>query len=277
VRKPFKSNAHNIFFARNGYVLLPQAVRAEDLQAIFPANYLAFKHYRDHHFTSHDSPDPAMKLQVTRDIERVLAPVVSQVLESYRPVVSSFHVKLPDDRSKLKIHQNPTFVDEAFYSSLVCWAPLQPVNRRNGTLFIIPGTHRMFPTYRVANFVEEKWLDKIEQKLIRRHAVDFDLSPGDLLFFDDAVFHGSFPNRSDEVRISIAQVNVPAESELLYCRKNGGDIELLQVADEFYVRMSEPGYMEDRPDIRPFRTIPRNKTQNQLKYSEFKSLYDYYQ
>ena len=274
MRNSFTNATHNEEFARNGYVLVKNAVPKGDLEAIFPHDYPAFIGYRKHHFTSHDTDDAATKTRVIEDIRKVLDTHTTSYLDRYKAVVSSFHVKTPGKRSKLKIHQNPTFVDESKFSSIVCWAPLQDVSVSNGTMFIIPGTQRLFPTYRIANFTEESYLERIESKLIRKHKEVMEMKVGDLLFFDDAVFHGSFPNRSDAVRICIAQVLIPEEAPLWTCHKEASKVRVMEVPDDYYERMSEKSYRESLPDLSLVTELTDANDGRKLKYKEFRAAYD---
>jgi ectoine hydroxylase-related dioxygenase (phytanoyl-CoA dioxygenase family) len=82
------------------------------------------------------------------------------------------------------------------------WTPLVPVNAVNGCMQFIPGTHKLGA---VPHESKKYYLQIAEEVLAPRlHlAVDIVLDPGDVVLFNNLLFHQGQPNRSRQIRWSI--------------------------------------------------------------------------
>lgn len=82
------------------------------------------------------------------------------------------------------------------------WSPLVPARRDNGCMQFVPGTHQLgvVPHEAREHYLEippevmAPWLDQ---------AVDIELDPGDVVLFNDLLFHRGLPNRSGGIRWSL--------------------------------------------------------------------------
>lgn len=82
------------------------------------------------------------------------------------------------------------------------WAPLVPVRPENGCMQFIPGTHKLG----VVPHESKKHYLQIEQSYLEPHvqrAVDIAVDPGDIVLFNNLLFHQGQPNRSDTIRWSV--------------------------------------------------------------------------
>ena len=75
---------------------------------------------------------------------------LENILIDYKMFMGSFIVKHNDKNSELGVHQDMTLVDESIYTGINVWAPLCDTNEKNGTLYLIPKSHKIFSTYRNA-------------------------------------------------------------------------------------------------------------------------------
>jgi ectoine hydroxylase-related dioxygenase (phytanoyl-CoA dioxygenase family) len=81
------------------------------------------------------------------------------------------------------------------------WSPLVPATVENGCMQFIPGTHKLG----VVPHVERKhYLEVAESELKPRlkDAVDIELNPGDVVLFNNLLFHCGQPNRGGMIRWS---------------------------------------------------------------------------
>ena len=84
------------------------------------------------------------------------------------------------------------------------WTPLVPVNVENGCMQFIPETHKLG----VVTHTQKKHYLEINREhlnpwLSTGKVVDIILDPGDVVFFNDLLFHQGLPNVSDNIRWSV--------------------------------------------------------------------------
>ncbi len=82
------------------------------------------------------------------------------------------------------------------------WSPLVPVNRQNGCMQFVPGTHRLG----VVPHEEKQYYLEIAQEYLKPReadAMDVELDPGDIVLFHNLLFHRGLPNLSQGIRWSL--------------------------------------------------------------------------
>jgi ectoine hydroxylase-related dioxygenase (phytanoyl-CoA dioxygenase family) len=100
-------------------------------------------------------------------------------------------VKLPDRNGRLRVHQDPTLVDEERFTPVNVWCPLQDIDDRNGALCILPGSHRLYRGPR-ATSIPPPWSP--HEALIERSMTPLYLTAGSAVLFTQATLHASRPN-----------------------------------------------------------------------------------
>ncbi len=96
---------------------------------------------------------------------------------------------------------NSTAATETFRMVNV-WTPLVPARPENGCMQFIPGSHKMG----VVPHESKKHYLQIVQSWLEPHlkdAVDVITDPGDIVLFNNLLFHQGQPNRSDSIRWSV--------------------------------------------------------------------------
>lgn len=81
------------------------------------------------------------------------------------------------------------------------WSPLVPARVENGCMQFVPGTHKLGT---VPHESREYYLE-IAQESLDPHveaAIDVELDPGDVVLFQNLLFHRGQPNHSDKIRWS---------------------------------------------------------------------------
>ena len=124
----------------------------------------------------------------------------------------SLRPKVPDNvRGQVLWHQDGGYTAKGKADSEVetllmvnAWTPLVPVNRENGCMQFIPGTHKkgVVPHVRKEHYLEIR-RDIIEQCLKTSDLVDLEIAPGDVALFHNLLFHHGLPNRSKTIRWSL--------------------------------------------------------------------------
>ncbi|HZR41190.1 MAG TPA: phytanoyl-CoA dioxygenase family protein [Ktedonobacteraceae bacterium] len=96
------------------------------------------------------------------------------------------------------LHQDNFYLKVEPGTCLAAWIALDPADRENGGLEVVPGTHKMdifCPEEADSTVSFTRDFVPIPPGL---KAVPVDLAPGDVLFFNGSLVHGSQPNRTTD-------------------------------------------------------------------------------
>ena len=88
-------------------------------------------------------------------------------------------------------------------SIIGCWVPVVRVDRNNGCLQILPGSHKRGLLEHTYEEGEGKFREVNQKKLNESRAVDCEMSPGDVVMFSSYTLHRGQPNHSAGVRWSL--------------------------------------------------------------------------
>ncbi len=150
--------------------------------------------------TSH-SNNHELITKVDNLIQPTLSAELSKVLTNYRLLFGNFLVKMPVSHSETDPHQDITFVDESKYTSVNVWVPLQDVNKNNGCMYFLPGSHQFIPTIRPTHHYP--WPYENVKNEIKEKSIVFEARAGEAFIFNHAVIHGSFANNGATPRIAV--------------------------------------------------------------------------
>lgn len=136
-------------------------------------------------------------------LPRVLDAAESLIGEDILAFLLMFIYKPPGvSQSVHPFHQDAVFFPFGPQDSCVgVWVPLDPVSEENGTLCVVPGSHRLdvrpHEIREGINFgaVAARGVEGNEE--FHRESVPMEMSPGDCLFFNTRLLHRSGGNRTD--------------------------------------------------------------------------------
>lgn len=179
------------------------------------------------------------KKQVLNKIGQVFSKQVMHYLDDYRPVVGNFFRKEKDD-GEVPLHQNWAYVDETEYASVSIWVPLVDSTRDNGTLEVVPGSHKRYGQVR-GPMIRSELLD-IDQEIIDNCLIPIDTKAGDAVILDDSIVHYTSANSTDGLRLAVQLILVPKEAtSIIYHMDpytNPNHVEVLAVDTEFYMQFN---------------------------------------
>jgi ectoine hydroxylase-related dioxygenase (phytanoyl-CoA dioxygenase family) len=212
----FVDKSRQLFFNENGYVLLKGVVSKDVLSAL---EDVFNKHYGEagvdrEFYTTHWSPNEEYRRKISNEVNNLVWPVVSDVLNNYKAIFGYYLAKFPSQNSTVTLHQDWALVDEAKYTSLSAWLPLVDVNRENGCFQVVRGSHRYFNNPRGMG-IEMPYNDYIDY-IADNCLEDVPMQAGDLLLFDHKLLHASPPNASNKPRIAAGMVLIPEQAEVLH-------------------------------------------------------------
>lgn len=216
----------------------------------------------------------AYKRQANEAIRRVFQPAIDRYVVDYRILTSNIYVK-PPGRGRFQIHQNWPTLEDLSVTTLTVWCPLQDTTAANGTLHIVPGSHKLTPD--VATPSEPPFFSSFETELVEQYLEPIDVKAGEALIFDDSLIHWSPENLSDAPRRAVQIETVPAESQpvLFHQHRSGGVVEweLFEVGFDFFVDRSIAEVI-GRPTT--LQTLGRRPNANRpMTVDEFDSLLEH--
>lgn len=236
-RRIFLDDTLNEHFSTEGYVTIPLLSRME--AESFRAEVLSWDAGVNAPFyASLWSRNRSYRETVDRRVKELLAGRVAPFLDRYQPFFSDLLVKNPSLNHVFMAHQDWTFVDEDVYTSAYVWCPLQNVHFFNGSLRILPRSHRVLSKIRGANI--DSGVQRIAGRIYRKLGRTLRLKAGEAVIFNQALLHGSSPNRTLRKRIAAGLLFLPEEAPVLHYFRSPqtGETFRIQADYNFFMRYS---------------------------------------
>ncbi|GAB5539476.1 MAG: hypothetical protein Salg2KO_15790 [Salibacteraceae bacterium] len=207
------------------------------------------------------------KKKVFDIIRSELEPSVKKFLADYEPIIANF-IRKEEHGGEVPLHQNWAFVDEDKCTSVSIWCPLVESTKENGTLQVVPGSHKRFGRHRGPMI---RWeLEDIKEDIISEHLVPIEASPGEAVILDDSIVHYSAINKTPGLRLTIQLILIPREFPSLHYhldhRAKDKQVQVYEVDHEFYMAFNpwkKPSnvikalesypYIERNTDLKSFR------------------------
>ena len=154
-------------------------------------------------------------------VRAILGPVFDPLFAPTTTTVvgGSFVSKPGAQNSARNPHQDPSVFDETREVSISLWIPLSDSHSANGTLCLLPGSHRMGNRVRPPD-VES--LDREVSTFALNESVAVELRAGQVLVIDGSVIHHSPSNTSHFERVAAICALRPPASDMLYARSQNG-------------------------------------------------------
>jgi Phytanoyl-CoA dioxygenase (PhyH) len=169
-------------------------------------------------------------------ITEVFLPLVNNFLNDYQPIIANF-IHKSSEKGEVPLHQNWAFVDEWKYTSVSVWCPLVDSNEANGTLQVVPGSHKRFAPVRGPLIPWE--LEGLKEDIINDFMVPMNIKAGQAVILDDSIVHYSAPNRTDGLRLAIQLIMIPpGVPSIHYYMDSEGDkpaVKVFEVDKDFYM------------------------------------------
>ncbi|WP_367124566.1 phytanoyl-CoA dioxygenase family protein [Streptomyces phytohabitans] len=110
---------------------------------------------------------------------------------------SMFYFKPPGARGQA-LHQDNFYLRVEPGTCVAAWIACEPIDRENGGLEVVPGTHRMDVFCPEEADPGLSFAREYVPPPPGLEPVPVDMGPGDVLFFNGSLVHGSGPNRSPD-------------------------------------------------------------------------------
>jgi len=130
----------------------------------------------------------------------LLHPKVQRVLEQLlgcEPVAtqSMFYFKPPGSRGQA-LHQDNFYLQVEPQSCIAAWTAIDPSTPDNGGLYVVPKTQHVDLACPEQADMTQSFFQHLVRPPPGQKAIAAEMQPGDTLFFNGNVIHGSGPNRS---------------------------------------------------------------------------------
>lgn len=219
---------------------------------------------REYHCTFLDT-NKAYKQEVYELILEFFGPPLSKILKGYKILNGNFYVK-PPGTGEFEVHLNWTHFPHPSLTTVTCWCPIFDTDKENGTLELVPGSHRIVPD--VSCISHPDYFHPFEAALKEKYLEAIPVKAGNCIIFDDTMIHYTSQNDSDSPRISIQIELLPEEVEpILYWLDPDHPEKGYEVyeIDRSYFIEENVSSMKNRPTFAKF--IGHKENQNK-HYSE---------
>jgi phytanoyl-CoA hydroxylase len=164
-----------------------------------------------------------------------LAQALSTLLSGLEPfaVQTMLYFKPPGARGQAP-HQDQYYLRAEPGTCIAAWMALDPCDEENGCLEVVPGSHEWPVLCTISADTTESFTDVTVPLPDDAQLVPVLMQPGDVLFFNGTLVHGSKPNRSDRFRRALIGHYIQGDAREVarwyhpVLRMDGSEVELEQ-------------------------------------------------
>jgi len=160
-----------------------------------------------------------VNIKIRDEVKALFEPAYKRIFTEYRSLAESFLAKIPGQDGNLMLHQDWNYVDEKKFASATIWCPLVDITEQNGAMYAIKGSHKFFDILRSATFPTARIKGEGEMSSA---ITPLEVKAGEAIIFHQALWHGSYPNRSNATRVIATSIVVERDAPYVYFNKNAG-------------------------------------------------------
>lgn len=235
----FKNKDTEQHFLNKGYAVFPflGKIHLEQIRSIYTeANESSRLNEQQFYGVNY-----SLSSLTTDESERIMKPVLGIIqaaldeqFENYEVLGCVFITKPPKTLTTFVYHQDWSYTNEKEHAFATCWVPLFDTNRTNGCMSVLEGTHKQFETYR-SDTLDSARIDF--EAIPEEIRTNIEQKAGSCLAFHQAVFHGSYPNKSDQSRPVLAFIVKSKNSDIVHYVKDGEHIRAYRLSTEAFNKM----------------------------------------
>lgn len=266
MRRLLRSASQNALLARRGYVrerLLSNA-QIEELLGIariyYPEEHL--KPSQDASgksfiLNTYTDDSTAYRMSGAKHLKRLLSPYIEELFDGYRIISCGLFIKSPG-AGWLDLHYHPTVVEHPKDWVIDIWCPLVDADLSNGTLCVVPESHKIFPQT-IGNPSSGPLFCKDYTSVIReQYSLALPSKAGEAVIFENSLLHWSPVNGSQTARYALHCSCVPVEAITVHTHfdpRNSHMFNLYKATDAYFEQVF--GRLLPRPSELDFlKTIP---------------------
>jgi hypothetical protein len=210
----FIDQEHQHEFQQKGYIVLP---------ALSIDTVAALKNLYNETFFENNNPRSNFNAVSNQEINnyirtesmKILASTWDKVFTDYRNNGATLVTK-DKHQGELGAHEDITLIDTKKDFGCYAWIPLQDVTEENGCMFVVEKSHLFFDNYVSFTYKNENIpISSLNPSMIHK----LEMKVGEVLFFNNRLYHGSFPNKTNTIRVALNALITSKEAPLLYYQK----------------------------------------------------------
>lgn len=185
------------------------------------------------------SGNSGYKRMVASFIRNLFDKGISRVFQSHRHLNHVFIAKEGGNETEFNTHQDWSVVDEQKEYSVNIWVPLHDVDKENGALWILPGSHKLNQPIRGAGCLFPDYLKEMES--LKDEVKCIDVKEGEALIFFHSTIHGSPPNNTTRKRVVACCTVIHKEADVTtyFQRDEVSPLEVYRTNDDFMFNYSD--------------------------------------
>ena len=244
----FAGKQYNAQLQQQGYAIVPflQPQEVRELTDFFYAHHPVLP---DGMYASSHAPDYALRQAMDEKIKAVCHRAVYDTFAQAQMLGATFMVKNKGENGSLHPHQDWTIVDETQHYSYNLWLPLVDVNETNGTILLLPDSHRWLNNIRGLNIPSS--LEPVMNDLWPL-LKPICLKAGEALIYDHRMIHASGINHSQQPRLVIVYGLIPEKAEMRFYYGEDHHIAEYGCTPSFYFQENILKGPADLPLLRRF-------------------------
>ncbi len=226
---------------KDGYVVVPflDEKRVKELFEFFYAHHA--NEIPGFYATAHSIDIPFRK-KMNEQIKTVFEEPIKTFFNNCKPLGGSYVVKSKSQEERLHPHQDWNIVNENEFRSFNIWVPLVDLNEENGAIRVVPGSHLWVNNFRGPNIPD--YFSNYNET-IWQHMQTLNMNAGEALIYDHRLFHSSFANKTDNLRIATVFGIIPDEAQMFYYFGKGEAVDVYESNVNFFME----GNIQKGPDV----------------------------
>ena len=223
------TNEQRQFFDQNGYVVA-RGLFSQEEAASYRDYYMDLRHHpncsRDTRIKSPTTNDPLLEYPRLMQMHRWdqptfdwltaprIAACLTGLLGSEPYAVQTMHYFKPPHARGQALHQDNYYLRVQPGTCIAAWMALDPCDEANGCLQVVPGSQDWPILCTVKSDTTQSFTDVTVPIPEGTPIVSVIMQPGDVLFFNGQIVHGSLPNTTDDrFRRSLIAHYIEGDSE----------------------------------------------------------------
>jgi ectoine hydroxylase-related dioxygenase (phytanoyl-CoA dioxygenase family) len=205
------------------------------------------------------------KREVYDIISKKFGPNMDKWLNNYQPIIANY-IRKKSDQGEVPLHQNWSFADEKKCCTVSIWCPMVDATIQNGTLQVVPGSHKRFGEVRGPMVPWE--LENIRKEIIDNYLVPIEIPAGHAVILDDSIIHYSAINTTNDLRLAIQLICIPKEMPSWHYHKgpnSGENVDILEVDKDFYMEFNPWKFPENVKKVHEFKYSNQYITEAEFK------------
>jgi hypothetical protein len=173
--------------------------------------------------------DAQKNIELHYEIGHILNPVLKEWFLPFAFNANHFIVKGANDPNEFRLHQDWNVVDETQFLAAHIWIAMQDTGEENGGLFLVKGSHQFFDNYRSGSF-GIPFIDQTEKA--KPYVTSMKVKRGEAVVYQQSLFHGSYPNKTREPRLTCLCSIRPVSAPMLYFHKDREELHSYEISPE---------------------------------------------